>query len=657
MSSEDALANAKKLVNDLNDASTGTVTSYQPGREKEPVTCNEIMAKSLVVANEEKAAVIAEKNAVVKAAALLAEKIDDLTAQLKMATEEISKLEQSLVDQSADCEAAMIAHKKAAMDENAEMERELSDANADHEMKFEAAMEEAERDRQAAEQILSDTKAGHEAKLKAVVEDATLNNQEAQQKVLAEKERSRLNMDALKNATSASIAKIEKETAEKFAMKEKEVAKKIEETEQEVITIQTDAQDRIDKSQKGADDKIASIIAKAEKERESIMEYTQKQIDDAKMEAKQKVDRVELEMADNKKEHQQAMTGLEATHAETIKEVEEIMEKKVQEVHDEMEKAIAKATMKISLEQEVNKQLQGKLQKKMNEAQSTQKSLRGDLETQRSNSFKLEKEVSFWKETYESQGYCNTTLIKEDSRKFVTNALSGASRGLDSGHKTLMAGLGAQLELIQKTGGDIMLFIEKDLLPNIERIIGEGCDKAMAMYDKHLAAAVNENLIPLYNDQIYPVYNNKILPLYVEHVSPVVKTIEGEAAVAIQKSQEGVDMARSKAASLVKEASSMTLDLMEDIKIDRKLPVWLYELLNHSSVDGEWAVGILSKGLLILIVILCRSLITRIIGAIFSLVWFFCPLRLFVGGRQKTAENDAKENSVKSRTNGKVKVY
>ena len=65
----DALEKAKRLVLDL-DASTGTV-GYPPGaggREKEPVTCNEIMAKSLVVANEEKAALLDEKETVVKAA-------------------------------------------------------------------------------------------------------------------------------------------------------------------------------------------------------------------------------------------------------------------------------------------------------------------------------------------------------------------------------------------------------------------------------------------------------------------------------------------------------------------------------------------------------------------------------------------------------------
>ena len=112
MTAEDALASARKLVNDLNDASTGTVTSYQPGREKDPMTCNEIMAESLVVANEEKAAVVAEKDAVVKAAALLSERIDDLTAKLEGAREEILLLEKAMEVMEADGEAATEASRK-----------------------------------------------------------------------------------------------------------------------------------------------------------------------------------------------------------------------------------------------------------------------------------------------------------------------------------------------------------------------------------------------------------------------------------------------------------------------------------------------------------------------------------------------------------------
>ena len=252
------------------------------------------------------------------------------------------------------------------------------------------------------------------------------------------------------------------------------------------------------------------------------------------------------------------------------------------------------------------------------------------------------------------------------------NVLNNAALGLEHGHKAIMAGLGNQLDLLQKTGGDVMVFIENDLLPNIERIVGEACDKALVLYNQHLAETVNENIIPLYNEHIYPIYDQKVLPVYMEHVSPVVKTIEGEAAVALRKSQEGVQLARTRAASLVTEAAHDVVDIVEKKQMNEKLPNWLYRFLNEASKDGDWVVDRLSKGLLICLAILCRSLIFRIIGAVFSLVWFFCPLRLFFGGggkKKKTNQNGAKEGGKKvpqdvkngpkprSKSNGKAKVY
>jgi hypothetical protein len=230
------------------------------------------------------------------------------------------------------------------------------------------------------------------------------------------------------------------------------------------------------------------------------------------------------------------------------------------------------------------------------------------------------------------------------------NALDGASRGLDSGHEILMA----KLDTLQKTGTDAMLYFEKDLLPAVERIVAEARDKVAALYAKHLAGPVNKNLLPLYNERIYPVYNQSIVPAYVEHVSPVVRRIEGVAAVAIEKSQEGARMARSKAAALVRETSNIVLEKNKETKM---LPSWLYGPLHKASLDGEWAVGKLTDAVMVLVIILSRSLIYRGIGFIFSLVWFFCPLRLLVGGRSKeTVENGVKEGKKESTAKDSVKV-
>lgn len=241
----------------------------------------------------------------------------------------------------------------------------------------------------------------------------------------------------------------------------------------------------------------------------------------------------------------------------------------------------------------------------------------------------------------------------EDSRRLAMNALDSASRGLDSGHKMLMAGLATQLELAQKTGTDAIHYYENDLLPTIERIVREAIDKAVILYDNHLAAVVNDNLLPFYNERIipvyseriYPVYNENILPAYMEHVAPAVKTIEGEMSVAIQKSQEGVQMAREKGALLVEGTSTAVLELIDQKnRVENKkhisLPEWLHQILEHASRDGKWAVEKLFQGFLLIVAILCRSLIFRIVGYLLSWIWFFCPLRLFVRARNGRGKVD-----------------
>lgn len=333
--SGDALADARKLINDLNDAAMGTVT--QPGREKEPTTCDEILAKSLVVAKEEKAAVSAEKDAVVRAAALLSEKIDDLNALLDSAKGEIAALEQTLSTQAAD----------------------------------------------------------HEAKLEEVQADSERVKQEAGDAIAAEMERFKVEMDIMKNATSTTIAKMEAETAEQIADTERDVAERIAEAEQKVKSTEEYYQDLLAKAEEGASGKIASIIAKSEQEVAAVMKSTAKKIADAELDAQKKLDQMEMDITELKSVHAQEISNLKANHANEMKDVEEVAEKRVQRIHDEMDKAIAKAESKISAEREKNANLEEQLQQMMTEAQNAQKSLLSDLEMTRMSSIELEKVSKF----------------------------------------------------------------------------------------------------------------------------------------------------------------------------------------------------------------------------------------------------------------------
>lgn len=732
LTSEEALANAKKLVNDMNDAATGTVTSYQPGRERQPVTCNEIMAKSLVLSSEEKAAIVAEKDAVVRAAAMLSEKIDDLTEKLQLATDVIEDLERTLGNFETDEAARVQALKDEAARDMQEAERILSETKEDHGVEVKALKDEAARAMQEAERILSETNEDHRAEVQALKEDAELQRREwekkladteanwqakmqvaeddaqglvreAEQKVMDGIERSKVSMDALKNATAATVARVEGEAAGALAAKDADVAERLAESERHVAEVEADAADRIfakeeevqDKlnaaerriadarsdaesavalAEKDANDRVVLIKARAERERLATLDATQKQVEGARVAAEQTVNRIEMMMADKELEHGEEVAALKADHAEKVKGMEELVEIKFQEADFKIEQAIAEANDKVTSEREINRGLIEEFEKKRDDAKRSEGNVRDDLKLIRTMSIKLEQERSYWMEAHKSQGYCNVTLIKEDSRRLIGDVFDEISWGLESGLEALAVGLSAQVDFVQSKGADSLQFIKDEVVPTIQRIASEAHNEVVALYDAHLAEAVNNNLVPLYDEHVYPLYNQHILPVYTEHVSPVVKTIKSEAAVVIEKSQNEVQRARTGAAGLVRQASTSALDVIEEREIDGMLPGWLISLVTHSSRDGEWAVDASCKWVSLLAAILCRSLIMRIIGAIFSLGWYFCPLRLFVGGRRKTGEDGTDEASkrvtfssnameevegndgVQSETNGKVKM-
>jgi len=233
------------------------------------------------------------------------------------------------------------------------------------------------------------------------------------------------------------------------------------------------------------------------------------------------------------------------------------------------------------------------------------------------------------------------TLIRQDSEQLIGRSMQRARSSLDQSQKVLMDTFSKQFAAAERTCGDIMVFLEKQVVPSIHLFIHNGRDKATALYEEHLAEVVNKHVIPLYNQHIYPVYNQHIHPAYKQHIAPIVKTIEKEAAVAIETSRKEARKARSKAAELVKTLSSSAIKLIEDKEADRILPSWFLTKLEQSSKDGESAVDTLWIGLLILLLILCRSLIYRSIGFFFSLFWFFCPLRLLVRRSRKVGHDAA----------------
>ena len=323
-----AIEEARRLVNAMNDAATGTITSYEPGHEpkKAGATCDEIMAKSLVVANEEKAAITAEKAAVVKAASLLTERIDELNIKLKEANDRVADLEQTT-----------------------------------------------------------------QSKVDAAAKEADERISKANDASLEELERMKLSMNALKNATAA---KIEAKDAE-----------------------------------------MKKMQAETESEKVRFLKLQQEDMEDLRKETAEKVSTYESQMAEVKATAESDIAKIKAEAKQQIENANVEIAKIKADTEREIKAAIASTEAKVASEIEKRSETEKKLEMTIHEAKEKEKEMSSNIAELTTSSTILQNEVSFWKETHHSQGYCNTTLIREDSRKLVLNALESTKNGFANTQK------------------------------------------------------------------------------------------------------------------------------------------------------------------------------------------------------------------------------
>jgi len=587
---EDAIEDARRLLNSLNDAATGTVTSYQPGggpKKAEVVTCDEIMAKSLVVANEEKAAVIAEKTAVVKAASLLSDRIDELSEKLKEADDRIA----------------------------------------------------------AAEVAFSDLEQTTQSKLDAAAKEADERIKEANDAAAEEIERMKLNMSALKNSTAVKIERVEKLAYEQSKEKDEEVHIALEKSKEEIKRIQVETEEAKVKFLKLHQEDMAALRQEAAEKESAYLE----QLAEVKADAESDLEALRQEASQTELALERDMAEVKETAKSKIADIENEASRMIQE-------AFASADAAVASEAEKHRETSRKLDEAIEAAKEKESKLSSSIAELTTESSSLQNEVTFWKDTHSSQGYCNTTLIREDSRRLVLNALASTKNGFTGTQQLFSEGVDGQIR-----------FVQEQLIPKVEKAMGEACEmaletyneitsKALVLYNDHLAAAINEKIVPVLDEHVYPVWNQKAVPLIdqcTEHVSPIVKTIDNETRKKVTKAREGI-------APRLESLASSFIEFAQKNNLFDKLPKFISTQLTRAAEDGQWALDNLFYGYLALVVVLFRS-------TIFRIIWFFCPLRLFFGKKKpapkKHSSKGPSAKAVKAEQNGtaknggKAKIY
>eukprot|EP00956_Cyclotella_meneghiniana_P017160 scaffold27690_cov74-Cyclotella_meneghiniana.AAC.3 len=668
-----AIANAKRLVDALNDAATGTITTYHAGHEKEPVTCNEIMAKSLVTANEEKAAIAEERDSVVKAAALLSDRIDELTKQLDVSQKQIELM------------------KEAISEAQAEGERKLKDNAATSNKHMAMMAEDLSSVQSKADKEVND--------MKDAVAKAQQKSNDALKK---EKENSELALQQLRETLETKIASIKEECYKEVLDTQKDRNMHVNKAERRIKDVEDKAEAdvqaakkeaaaQVEQARKDAEERVTAIKTDAEAKKNELKEKNKNELIRLEKELQQQSEQYRIEIFELKKKtgydiaqaHLAAEARVEKSHEDIkqhhkyaelrIKHATELAESKIKTAVDELESVKQNYIQALKNAHEKQKILTEELeQAKASRSDLTNVSIILVYSLVKTNMTfypnncvidTSQQEVTFWKETHESQSYCNLTLIRHDSGYIMTRGIEGARGGLEVGQEYVMRAIeGARESLevaqevmadfcvkqfanVERLGKDIAQYIQKEMVPSIQSTVNSAHQKAIALYDENIAGLVDKKLIPVYNQHIYPVYNEQIQPAYEQHVAPLVKTIEKEAAVVIKKSQEEAQKARSNAATLVKKSSTSAIKLIEEKEADSFLPLWILDMLEQSSQEGEVVVDTLFKGILIMVLILFRSRVYGIIGFCFSCIWFFCPLRLLFRQSKDVSSSSSSSNT------------
>ena len=238
---EDALARAKRLVQELNDASTGTVTSYRPGqRTMAAATCDDILSRSLVTANEEKAAIAAERDSVVLAASLLSDKNDALAAEVRELAEARDAARRAREEADEEGEARLAAATAASQSSLQEAEAQRQEEEAASARRAEEAAEQAAENKARGERALEEARAAaaEDAAAKDKALAAKLAQMEESLALAAEEraaERTREQAEAVARAERHAelVARAEEEHAAQLATKDAEHVARVLALEQE----------------------------------------------------------------------------------------------------------------------------------------------------------------------------------------------------------------------------------------------------------------------------------------------------------------------------------------------------------------------------------------------------------------------------------------
>ena len=592
----------KQLV--MDDASTGTVISMEPPQPKEPVSCNEIMAKAVVIASEEKEMAVRDKNSALADAAKanaradqLADIVNGALAEAKNATVEYEALK-------------LMA------------DRLVNEAKRDKEVQIESIQRQTQEELQVAKkefqfkQLQLETasqlvKDEADAQLKNAIEEAGNQLLEVQQKARADVQLIKNDMVALGKDNEAQIQLVKNEMVALGKDNEARMERVKNESEDLIKTVRDEAKDTAN-----------TALGDARRMVNEALETSYRIERSAELTAKDALHRAESTVANVHKAAREEYERIQAQANDDVEEVGKRMQKQIDALDQKLMEADAKAA-------EQEKQMQSTIETQKQLIASFEKTTVPALEKALAQT---KEEMEYWRLLHDHQGFVNTTLVVQYSSAALQRTLRHTKDKVQEGSDILMH----RLDTISQTHGETV----------------------KSLYREHLKETMDEKVMPFYSKHVAPT-QKKVQQKFLAPATVKCKTYGKEVSLKLEELAE--TSFRHVCVMIQPKATGIKTFLLllskskskggDKFTFTFRTPDCIISFLEDMEQDSSDFVSVVMKVVAVLVLYKMRHVLLSLalwvlVVLPFRFIWFFCPLRLLItiggtGGKKDASNSKA----------------
>ena len=634
----------------INEMSTGTITELQVGHEKveDASACNEIMAKALLRASEEKEIAFVERDEALGRVKALSEKADELAKATEKAIEDAKYATSEYEAVKLMAEGLVDEAKKNALAQIEKVKLDSDSAIADLNKAF------------------------------ALKENEWFNERTLLVKSMEEEAQRKLD-----------------ETKELADVIEKEAHRKVLELTKVVENITHAKDTEIENLKKLHEEEMNNIRLKADQDTSRLVNDVIKQRDEANQRIDKLVEESKLQVDTLLKEKEELVYNLRSTSSEQLELVEQKFQKEMETVSKDYQLKLLKLTDELTNMKMTLKEREEAFELKFSQKEEETKGFTKEMDEMKQQLQSAKDETLYWVQLHQQQGYVNMTLVQEDLKEIYDKAMTQIKTEMVAAMKNASV---KSEEMRSKVEYHSKVLLSKaiEMAKTQQDIITSFCNRHLAtsinasfsqtklFYDRHLADKIDASVSKaksFYENHLDETIEGSVKPFYSQRIKPFKHKIDNEFIVPYRKkvflwlhklqillkdqSIQAKEKVSNVASKLLKRLQTTVKSLLSAVLefLDEKdnIPHFITALLKYTLSRSESLVSVVLRLIgLFMIYKLRRLLLSFVIWTVslpFQIVWYLCPLRLLIRnddeyeegiiGRKLKSDSDLKGVTVK----------